>query len=119
MGRLVRLVVVAAVAWAAWHAGMAAWQQFQFTDEVGKIAQFGPDRDVESVRDAVMEAAARLDLPVAEKDIRIRRQERPSELYIDVSYTVRVEILPRYFYPWTFTVNAHGWFVPGGRVPLK
>lgn len=119
MGRLIRLVVVAAIAWAAWHGGMAAWQQFQFSDEVGKIAQFGPDKDAESVRAAVMEAAAKLDLPVAEKDVRVRHQDRPAELYIDVSYTVQIEILPRFRYPWTFTTSAHGWFVPGGRVSPK
>ncbi len=119
MGRLIRILVIAAIAWAAWHAGMAAWQQFQFSDEVSKIAQFGPDKDAGSVRDAVLEAAARFDLPVTEKDVRIRQEERPASLYIDVTYTVQVEILPRFFYPWTFTTSAHGWFVPGGRIPLK
>jgi hypothetical protein len=119
MGRIIRLVVIAAIAWAAWHAGLAAWQQFQFTDDIEKIAQFGPDKDADSVLAAVLEAAARYDLPVHDKDVSIRRQERPSELYIDVAYTVRIEILPRYYYPWTFTTKAHGWFVPGGRTPLK
>jgi hypothetical protein len=119
MVRLIRLLVIAAVAWAAWHAGMAAWQQFQFADEVEKIAQFGPDKDAGSVRDAVLDAAARYDLPVTEKDVRIRQEDRPASLYIDVSYTVRVEVLPRLFYPWTFTTSSHGWFVPGGRTPLR
>jgi len=119
MGRLLRLVVVAVVAWALWHAGLAAWQQFQFSDEVEKIAQFGPDKDAGSVRDAVLAAAARYALPVTEKDVRVRHEERPPSLYIDVSYTVQIEILPRFFYPWTFTTSSHGWFVPGGRTPLK
>ena len=88
MGRLIRLLVTAAVAWAAWHAGMAAWKQFQFSDEVATIAKFGPDKDAGTVTAAVLEAAARYDLPVAEKDVRIRQQERPAELYIDVTYTV-------------------------------
>jgi hypothetical protein len=119
MGRLLRLGVIAAVAWAAWHAGLAAWQQFQFADEVGKVAQFGPDRDEESVREAVLEVAARLDLPVTGTNVRIRRQDRPASLYIDVTYTTRIQILPSYYYPWTFNTSAHGWFVPGGRAPLK
>jgi hypothetical protein len=119
MGRLLRLIVIAAVAWAAWHAGAAAWRQFQFTDDVEKIAQFGPDRDASSVLAAVLESARRYDLPVTENDVRIRQEERPASLYIDVSYTVRIEVLPRYFYPWTFTTSAKGWFVPGGRAPLK
>ncbi len=119
MGRLIRLLVVAAIAWAVWHAGMAAWNQFRFSDDVEKIAQFGPDKDADSVTAAVLEAAARYDLPVIDKDVRIRQQTRPAELYIDVSYTLQVEILPRVRYPWIFTTSAHGWFVPGGRIPLK
>ncbi|MGE5199826.1 MAG: hypothetical protein ACM3H9_09310 [Rhodospirillaceae bacterium] len=119
MGRLIRILVIAAVAWASWHAGMAAWQQFRFSDDVERIAQFGPDRDTGSVMAAVLEAAARYDLPVAEKDVRLRHQQSPAELYIDVTYTVQVEILPRVFYPWTFTTSVHGWFVPGGRAPLR
>ena len=120
MGRLIRLVVMVAVGWAAWHAGMAAWQQFQFTDEVEKIAQFGPDKDAESVRAAVLTAAARYDLPVTEKDVRIRQEALPAaSLFIDVSYAAQIEILPRVFYPWTLTVSAHGLFFPGGRTPLK
>ena len=119
MARLLRLLVVAAIAWASWHAGMAAWNQFRFSDEVEKIAQFGPDKDSASVLAAVLESAARYDLPVTEKDVRLRQQERPVELYIDVTYTVNIEILPRFLYPWTFTTSAHGWFVPGGRAPLK
>jgi hypothetical protein len=119
MARLIRLAVVACIAWAAWHAGMAAWQQFQFSDTVAQIAQFGADRDEVSVRAAVLEAAAKLDLPVTTNGVSIRRQEQPAHLYIDVSYTAQVEILPRYKYPWTFTTSAHGWFVPGGRLPPK
>jgi hypothetical protein len=119
MGRLIRLIVIAAIAWAAWHAGLAAWQQFRFSNDVDNIAQFGPDKDVDSVMDAVLDAASKYQLPVKDKDVRIRRQERPSELYIDLSYTKPVEILPRYFYPWTFSVSAHGWFVPGGRFAPK
>ena len=60
MGRIIRLLVTAAVAWAAWHGGMAAWKQFQFSDEVATIAKFGPDKDAGTVMAAVLEAAAPL-----------------------------------------------------------
>jgi hypothetical protein len=119
MGRIIRLVLVAAFAWAAWNGGLAAWRQFQFSDEVKRIAQFGPDKDPESIKVAVMQVAAALELPVVEPGIRIRQQERPPSLEIDVSYTVQIEILPRVYYPWTFTASAHGWFVPGGRAPVR
>jgi hypothetical protein len=119
MGRIIKLVVVICVVWAAWHAGMAAWQQFRFSNDVDQIAQFGADKPEDVVRAAVLSAAAKSGLPVTEKDVRIRRTAQPPDLYIDVSYTVQVEILPRYRYPWTFNASAHGWFVPGGRAPLR
>ena len=115
MGRLIRLIIVIGVAWAAWHAGSAAWQQFQFSNDVEDLAKFGPDRDEADVRAAVLNAAAKYGLPVADKDIRVRKEGSPAGVYIDVSYTVQIEILPRVVYPWTFTSSAHGWFVPGGR----
>jgi hypothetical protein len=119
MGRIVRLLVVFCVAWAVWHAGLAAWQEFQFSNDVSEIAKFGPDKDEEAVRAAVLGAAAKYELPVTAEDVRVRRDSAPANLYIDVSYTVRIEVLPRFVYPWTFTTNAHGWFVPGGRTPIR
>ncbi len=120
MGRLFRLLVVAAIAWTAWHAGMAAWNQFRFSDEVEKIAQFGPDKDSASVLDGGPRRPRRATTCRSPRRMSAcaSRIGRPS-VYIDVSYTVNIEILPRFRYPWTFTTSAHGWFVPGGRAPLK
>jgi hypothetical protein len=114
VGRLIRYIIVALILWAAWHVGMAQWRQFQFQDAVSEVAQFGVDRDENAVRDAVTSAAARLGVPLAPERLAIRREA--DHLYIDIQYTVPLELLPRYRYPWTFTVSAHGWFVPGGRV---
>lgn len=119
MGRLIRLIVVVCVAWATWHAGWAAWQQFQFSNDVEDIARFGPDRQETEVRAAVLVAAAKYGLPVVDKDVNVRKEGSPASVYIDVSYTAQIEILPRVVYPWTFTSSAHGWFVPGGRTPLR
>lgn len=119
MGRLIRLLVAAAVAWAAWHAGWAAWQQFQFANDVEEIAKFGPDRDEAAIRASVLEAAAKYGLPVQDSAVQVRRQDAPAGVYIDVSYTAQIEVLPRVVYPWTFTTSSHGWFVPGGRSPLR
>lgn len=119
MGRLLRLAVAFCVAWAAWHAGSAAWQQFRFSSDVDEIAKFGPEQDEQAVRTAVMGAAAKYGLPVEDQAVRVRRQDAPANLYIDVDYTVQIEVLPRVTYPWTFSTHAHGWFVPGGRAPLR
>ena len=117
MGRLIRLIISALVLWAVWHAGAAQWQQFQFQDEVKQIAQFGADRDEEAVRAAVMEAAAKLAVPLSPDRVQVRKQG--DHVYIDADYTAQIEILPRYTYPWTFHTAAEGWFVPGGRFPTR
>jgi hypothetical protein len=119
MGRLIRIIVVLGVAWAVWHVGLAAWHQFQFSTDVEEVAKFGPDRDEAEVRAVVLDAAAKYGLPVADKDVKIRKEGSPAGVYIDISYTVQIEILPRVIYPWTFTTSAHGWFVPGGRAQPK
>ena len=113
MGRIIRYAIAAAILWAAWHMGAAQWQQFGFQDDLKQIAQFGSDRDEETVRAAVMEAAANRRVPLTPESLKVRKQA--DRVYIDAAYTVQVEVLPRYRYPWTFTVTAEGWFVPGGR----
>ena len=110
--RVLKFAIVAAVLWAVWHGGEAQWQQFVFQDDLKQIAQFGGDRGEEAIRAAVMEAAASRRVPLSPDHVQIRKQA--DHLYIDVAYTLPVEILPRYRYPWTFTASADGWFVPGG-----
>jgi hypothetical protein len=117
VGRLIRIAISALVLWAVWHAGAAQWQQFQFQDEIKQIAQFGADRDEETVRTAVMDAAAKLQVPLSPDRIQVRKSGE--HVYIDVAYTAQIEILPRYKYPWTFYAAAEGWFVPGGRIPTR
>jgi hypothetical protein len=113
VGRIIRYAISIAVLWAAWHVGSAQWQQFVFQDDLKQIAQFGSDRDEETVRTAVMEAAANRRVPLAPESLKVRKQA--DRVYIDATYTVQIEVLPRYMYPWTFTASAEGWFVPGGR----
>lgn len=114
MGRLLRLIVAALILWACWQAGAAQWQHFQFGDAVQKLAQFGVDRDEETVRASVLTEASRLGIAVRPERVIVRRQN--DHLYIDVSYSQAIEILPGYKYPWTFTASGHGWFVAGGQI---
>ncbi|MCX6550383.1 MAG: hypothetical protein NTY02_05135 [Acidobacteria bacterium] len=117
MGRLVRVVIAALVLFALWHAAAAEWRQFQFEAAVKEIAQFGADREEGAVHAEVMAAAAKLGVPVAAERLTVRREA--DHVFIDLEYVAPIEILPRYFYPWTFKVSAQGWFVPGGRIPPR
>jgi hypothetical protein len=114
MGRIVRYAIAAALLWAAWHVGSAQWQQFVFEDDLKQIAQFGSDRDEEAIRTAAMEAAVNRRVPLSPDRLQVRKQAE--RVYITASYTAQIEVLPRYRYPWVFTVSAEGWFVPGGRI---
>lgn len=112
MGRLLKFAIAAAVLWAVWHGGKAQWQQFVFQNDLKQIVQFGGGRGEEAIRASVMEAAANRRVPLSPERLQVRKQA--DHVYIDAAYTVEVEILPRYRYPWTFTASADGWFVPGG-----
>ena len=43
-------------------------------------------------------------VPVKIEDVEVRRTD--SHLLVNVSYDERIELLPRYFYPWRFNVNV-------------
>ena len=115
--RLISFAITAAVIWAAWHIGAAQWQQFVFQDDLKQIAQFGADRGEDGVRAAVMEAASTRQVPLSPERLQVRRLA--DHLYIEAAYTAQIEVFPRYTYPWSFTVSAEGWFVPGGRFPTS
>ncbi len=117
ISRLIKIVIAGLCVYAAWQIGSAYWQHYKFDDKVQQIAQFEVEKDEESIRAEILDEAGRLGLPVSAERVAIRRQAE--HLYIDVSYTRKIDILPRFSKPWTFTVSAHGWFVPGGRIPPK
>jgi hypothetical protein len=117
MRRLISYAIAAAVIWAAWHVGAAQWQQFEFQDDLKQIALFGAEQGEEPVRAAVMEAAAARRVPLSPERLQVQRLA--DHLHLTATYTTQIEVFPRYTYPWTFTVSAEGWFVPGGRAPIR
>jgi hypothetical protein len=117
MGRLIRFAVFALACWAIWHWAAAEWQRFTFGDQLQQVAQFGADRDEESVRAAVMAAADSVGVPLKPERLQVVKQG--DRVRIDLSYTVQIEVFPRYYYPWTYDVSAQGWFIPGSRLPSR
>jgi hypothetical protein len=51
-----------------------------------------------------MSLAKQYEIPVEPEAIRVRRAD--NHTLVDATYTERIEILPRYFYPWEFNVNV-------------
>jgi hypothetical protein len=117
IGRILKLAIAGLCLYAAWQICSVYWQHYQFDDKVQQIAQFEVDHDDENIRAQIVDEAQRLGLPVQAEQVIVRRQSE--HLYIDISYTVSIQVLPRFRKPWSFAVSAHGWFVPGGRIPAK
>ena len=104
MKTIIKLVIAALVVHASWRAGSVYLRYYQFKDNVQQAAQFS-DRQAESeLRERVMTLAGQHQIPLAPADLRIKRAD--NHTLIDATYTEQIEILPRYFYPWDFTVNV-------------
>jgi hypothetical protein len=104
MKALLRLVIAALVIHATWRAGTVFWRNYQFRDGVQQTAQFSGHRSNDELVGQVMELARANEIPLEESAVNVRRTE--NHTLIDVSYEERIELLPRYFYPWRFNVNV-------------
>ncbi len=117
ISRLIKLVIAVLFLYAAWQVGTAYWQHYRLDDKVQQVAQFDVDKDEETIRARILDEAGRLGIPVQAERVAVRKQAE--HLYIDVWYTRQIELLPRLRKPWNFTISAHGWFVPGGKMAPK
>jgi hypothetical protein len=112
IGRLIKLALLVVILLGVWRIGEVSLAHYRFSDEVDQIAQRSMKSDVETVRAAVMEAAGTYDVPLAPDTIAVRIQGE--HCYIDLTYVRPIEVLPRYKYPWSFDVHAHGWELATG-----
>lgn len=112
IGRLIRLIIIVLVVLAVGRIGSAYFAHYKFDDEVSQIAQRSTQADEAEVRAAVIDAAQQLEIPIDPTQVSVRLQAE--HVYIDVRYTRQIEVLPRYMYPWQFTVSAHGWVLGSG-----
>ena len=104
MKALIKLIIAALVVHATWRAGMVYWQYYQFRDGVQQIAQFAGRQPDAEVHNRVLGLAKELLVPLDPDRLSVRRQE--NHTLIAASYDERIELLPRYFYPWEFRVAA-------------
>ena len=114
MGRIIKLAVAVLVVYAAWQGASAQWNHFAFQDAVRQLIEFGADPGDDAIRTAVVTEGAKLGIRVDPERVTITRSA--DHVYIDASYTRPVQLLPRYFYNWPFTLKVERWFVPGGRI---
>ncbi|HKY20652.1 MAG TPA: hypothetical protein VJM31_05480 [Vicinamibacterales bacterium] len=103
MKALIRIIIAALVVHATWRVGTVYWRNYQFRDGVQQTAQFSGRRSDDELRYEVLELAKAYSIPVDPERVSVSR--RDNHTLIDVSYDERLELLPRYFYPWRFDVN--------------
>lgn len=98
MKTIIKLLVTALVLHATWKAGSTYLRFWQFKEEVTEIAQFGVNQSNESLRNRVLDAADRMEIPINRATLSVER--RQARIIVDGTYVEQVEIVPRYFYPW-------------------
>jgi hypothetical protein len=104
MKTIVKLVIAALIVHATWRAGNVYLRYYQFKDNVRQAAQFSDQRPEGELHQRVLSLAKQHEIPVEPEAVRVRRED--NHTLVDAVYTERIEILPRYFYPWQFKVSV-------------
>jgi len=104
MKTIIKLVIAALVVHATWRAGNVYLRYYQFKDNVQQAAQFSDRRPEHELRERVMSLAGQYEIPLSPEALQVRRED--NHTIVNATYTERIELLPRYFYPWEFKVNV-------------
>jgi hypothetical protein len=111
---VIRLTLLALVAHAGWRLGAEYLTHYRFRDAVRQATLTG-DRTQAGLRRAVLDAAARFEVPLAEETLVVRLDERHT--LVSGVYVKPIEILPRYEYPWTFNWAVETYGAPQAGPP--
>jgi hypothetical protein len=101
---LIKLAILFAIGHAAYKGIPAYWHYVQFRDEVTEVARFSGGKTENDIRDRVAKLIARHELPLDPAEVSI--EPGRTSTAIDASYEQRIELVPRYFYPWKFEVKV-------------
>ena len=113
--RLIKLGILALFLHAGWRVGSEYLTYFQFRDAVRQEALRGnPTED--QLLDAVFERADEFGLELDESSVIVERDGRRT--HIEGAYSRPIEIVPRYFLPWTFRWAVEVFVVPDGSSPV-
>ena len=108
---VITLAIVALIANATWRIGSAYASFYKFKDAVQEASQLSPDKSEAELRQRVLNLASQLGLPDKDDSFSVRRENHHT--YIDGSYTQGLEVLPGYWYPWSFTWSTDTFAIPG------
>jgi hypothetical protein len=112
---ILKLLVAAAVLNAAVHGGMAAWGYFQLKDAAQQTVVFGVNLSTQEIANAIVRRAEELAIPLHPDAVEVTR-DGPRTV-ARASYTQRVQVVPRYEYPVTFSFSVDGMAVVSAAKP--
>jgi hypothetical protein len=106
IGKVIRLIIVALVVHALWKGTPVYWRYIQFQDQVKETARFAGARSEQEILERVVALAADRGIALTRESIAVHK--RLDYTAIELAYVENVEVLPRYHYPWEFTISVEG-----------
>ena len=113
MKTLIKLIIAAVIINSVYRCGSVAFRYYQFKDETQRMVLFGQGETVGTLTDQILEEAAKRSVPLDSDGLSVSRQG--GRTVADVSYSERVEVFPRFFYPVEFKFSAEAFGVAGAR----
>jgi len=106
MKTILKVVVAAFLLNAVVRGAAVSWDYYQLRDQAQQLVTFGASSTSEELRQAIVESAMELDVPLSLENVSVRRIG--PRTVAEASYTVVVEFLPNYPYPlnFSFAVDA-------------
>jgi hypothetical protein len=102
---VVKLALSALIANAAWRLGSAYVQFYKFKDAVTETAQFGGGQSSSDLTRRMLILASEYDLPLAEGDLTVRRDDR-HHTTVDGSYSTPIDFAPGFRRRWAFQLHV-------------
>jgi hypothetical protein len=109
----IKLVIVGLLAHAAFRVGPPFWNYMQFRDAVNEAVTYadtpsfnGRQQTSDQILDKLAKLARELNVPLDREDFQLKRDKQGTT--VDARYKVRLEYLPRTYYPYEFVVHAEG-----------
>jgi hypothetical protein len=110
---VIKLLIVGLILHAAYRIGPPVWAYVQFRDAVQEAATYattpsfsGRRLTPEQVLDKVAQLAQQHEVPLEREDFQLKMDRQATT--IDARYTLRLEYLPRQYYPYEFIIHAEG-----------
>lgn len=104
---LFKLAIVLLIVHALFRFVPPYWSYTQFKWDLKEKAQAWREHSDDAVLEEILGIARKNRIPITQEQIRLRRQ--PDRIFVDVSYTVPMELLPGRKRTWDFDVAVDAW----------